>query len=61
MKSNIRYMENAAERENVLIEVEKTAVYCGLVHKDALRLRLLAEELMGMTANIIGNYNALSG
>ncbi len=58
MKSNICYMENAAERENVLIEVEKTAVYCGLVHKDALRLRLLAEELMGMTAKIIGNYNA---
>lgn len=31
MKSNICYMENAAERENVLIEVEKTAVYCVLI------------------------------
>lgn len=45
-------------KKTFLIEVEKTAVYCGLVHKDALRLRLLAEELMGMTAKIIGNYNA---
>ena len=58
MKSNICYMEGSNGQENVLTEVEKTATYCDLGHKDTLRLRLLAEELTGMTAKIIGSYHA---
>lgn len=37
-----------------LEEVEKVAAYNDLSHKEALQLRLLAEEMMGMQAEIMG-------
>lgn len=58
MKSNLCYINGDDDRKEVLQEVEKTAVYCELGHRDTLRLRLLAEELTGMTAKIIGRYDA---
>ena len=36
-----------------LYETEKAAVYCGLEPKQALRLRLLAEEMTGMLRTIV--------
>ncbi len=41
-----------------LAETEKAAVYCGLEPKQALRLRLLAEEMTGMLRTIVngGDY-----
>lgn len=41
-----------------LAEVEKYAAYRGLGAKEALRLRLLAEELMGMVKGIVGEFSA---
>ncbi len=38
-----------------LMQTEKVAEYKGLAHKDALHLRLLAEEMMSMMGSIAGN------
>ncbi len=43
--------------ENVLHEVEKTALWVELEKKNALRLRLLAEELCGMLPGLIKNFD----
>ena len=40
--------------DSALMETERAAVYCGLDRKQALRLRLLAEEMTGMLRTIIG-------
>ena len=41
--------------DRALAEAEKAAVYCGLNEKQALRLRLLAEEMTGMLRTIVGD------
>ena len=41
-----------------LNQVEKCAAYCGLNPKQALQLRLLAEELLGLTRAILGECRA---
>lgn len=41
--------------ETALFETERAAVYRGLEPKQALRLRLLAEEMTGMLRTLIGN------
>ena len=41
--------------ENVLEETERAAAYRGLSPKQALRLRLLAEEMTGMLKTLIGD------
>lgn len=41
--------------ENALKETERAAAYRGLNPKQALRLRLLAEEMMGMLKTLIGD------
>ena len=38
-----------------LTQTEKVAAYKGMAHKDALHLRLLAEEMMSMLGSIVGN------
>ncbi len=43
--------------ESVLNEVEKTAFWANLEKKNALRLRLLAEELCGMLPGLIKNFD----
>lgn len=47
MKSDVCYLYKGKGQEAVLKEVEKTAIYCELEHKEKLQLRLLAEELTG--------------
>ena len=41
--------------ENALSETERAATYRGLAQKQALRLRLLAEEMTGMLRTIVGD------
>lgn len=41
--------------ENALLETERAATYRGLAQKQALRLRLLAEEMTGMLRTIVGD------
>ncbi len=45
-----------ADIEQALKLTEKCAVYCELSGKQALQLRLLTEELMGMMHGILGGY-----
>lgn len=44
--------------EKALNQVEKAALYNDLEKKQALQLRLLAEELLGMTKEIVGEHQA---
>lgn len=45
-------------RKKIFDELEKFAAYQELDHKETLRLRLLAEELLGMLGGIVGDYGA---
>ncbi len=45
--------------EDALNEVESFAEKQDLDHKQTLRLRLLAEEMMGMVTGIVGDFKAL--
>lgn len=57
MKSDVISIKNEiqqADIENVLSEVEKLASYQNLDKKQALHLRLLAEELIGFQKGILG-------
>ena len=57
MKSNICVVKRGGlGLENILTEVEKVTAYNGLNKKEALRLRLLAEELVGMLPELIKNF-----
>ena len=57
MKSNVCTIKRGdLGLENVLTEVEKVTTYNGLCKKDALRLRILAEELVGMIPELIKNF-----
>ena len=58
MKSNIcKLNEDLICLEAVLGEVEKVTTYNALKDKEALRLRLLAEELCGMLPRLIQNFS----
>lgn len=55
MKTDVIVVSSAGNQiENALAQVDKVAAYKGLSHKDALQLRLLAEEMMGMMRSITG-------
>lgn len=55
MKSDVIYISNNGEHmEEALALPDKVAVYKELKHKDALHLRLLTEELLGMMRSITG-------
>ena len=41
-----------------LLQVEKCATYCELTAKQALQLRLLAEEMLGLTRAVLGECRA---
>jgi hypothetical protein len=57
MKSNICVIKRGGlGLENILTETEKVAEYNGMHKKEALRLRLLAEELVGMLPELIKNF-----
>ena len=51
----IRITPNGAGFDKVLSETERAAAYRGLEPKQALRLRLLAEEMTGMLKTLLGN------
>lgn len=57
MKSNICRIERGGEGlQRILTEVEKVTSYNRLPPKEALRLRLLAEELVGMLPELVKNF-----
>ena len=57
MKSNICVVQKGGlGLENVLFEVEKITTYNEMPKKEALRLRLLAEELVGMLPELVKNF-----
>ena len=57
MKSNVCVIgSDVVFDQNILREVDKTAVYNGLDKKSALRLRLLAEEFIRMLPNLSCMY-----
>jgi hypothetical protein len=57
MKSNTCVVKRGGlGLENILTEVEKVIEYNGLPKKEALRLRLLAEELVGMLPELMKNF-----
>lgn len=57
MKSNICVIKKGGlGLENILTEVEKVTAYNDLQKKEALRIRLLAEELVGMLPELIKNF-----
>ena len=51
----IRITPNGAGFDKVLSETERASAYRGLEPKQALRLRLLAEEMTGMLKTLFGN------
>ena len=56
MKTDVIEITNKGEGvESVLTETERAAVYRGLTPKQALRLRLLAEEMTGMLRTLVGD------
>ena len=58
MKSNVcRIDKFSADLDAILQESEKVAAYNNLTHKQALQLRLLCEELIGMVPNIIEKFS----
>jgi hypothetical protein len=58
LKSNIcKLNEDLSCLEALLAEIEKVTAYNGLEDKNALRLRLLAEELCGMLPGLIENFS----
>lgn len=60
MKSNIYNINKELNNFNqILNEVEKVSVYNNLEKKQALRLRLLAEELTGMMKSLIGDFEGV--
>ena len=55
MKTDVIVVSSTGKQmETALQQVEKVAAYKGLSHKDALHLRLLAEEMLGMMRSITG-------
>lgn len=57
MKTNIcTIKKGGVGLKAVFEEVEKVSSYNALEHKNALRLRLLAEELSGMLKELLENY-----
>ncbi len=59
MRSDIIHVNaSGAGVSEALAQTEAVAVYRGLSHKDSLRLRLLAEEMMGLIQGITGEKEA---
>lgn len=57
MKSNICIIKDGEGLSNILVEVEKVCTYNGLNSKETLRMRLLAEELVGMLPELTNNFD----
>ena len=60
MKSNVCEIKiGGSGLKNILVEVEKVTSYNCLEKKQALRLRLLAEELTGMLPELVKNFDGI--
>lgn len=60
MKSNACTIQKGGNGlGDILAEVEKVTAYNGLGAKEALRLRLLAEELTGMLPELVKNFEGV--
>ena len=60
MKSNVCEIKiGGIGLKNILLEVEKVTSYNRLEKKQALRLRLLAEELTGMLPELVKNFEGI--
>lgn len=58
MKTNIISVKNDGSGiPEAVNEAERFAVYQELSHKDALRLRLLAEEMTGLVKTLVGDFS----
>ena len=58
MKSDVIEVSSRDDRTEAVLEMTKqVADYSGLSHKEAIYLRLLAEEMMGMMRAITGDVN----
>ena len=58
MKTNVISVKNDGSGiSEALNEAERFADYQQLEHKDALRLRLLAEEMTGLIKNLVGDFS----
>ena len=59
MKSTVCHFDGSNEAlENILSETERTAAYANLGKKEALQLRLLAEELTGILRGVACDFEA---
>ena len=59
MKSEvITFRNDETSREDVLYEAEAIVVIKRLTHKEAMHLRLLAEEMVGMFLAVVGDVEA---
>ncbi len=59
METNkIAVNDHGIGRTQVFSELEKFAAYQELTRQETLRLRLLAEEMLGMLGGIVGEYGA---
>lgn len=60
MRSNVcEIKRGGVGLESILREIEKVTAYNGLPKKEALRLRLLAEELAGMLRELVKQYEGV--
>lgn len=58
MKSNVITFKKGQNKANeILNETEKVAVYNGLTQKEALRLRLLTEEMSGIMSELVNDFD----
>ncbi len=58
MKSDVFKLIKREEIPNVLSEVERFGEFCGLTHLDAMKLRLLAEEMFTLTERTLTAYDS---
>ena len=57
MKSNVCVVKKGGiGLDSILTEVEKVTSYNQMQKKEALRLRLLVEELVGMLPSLVENF-----
>lgn len=57
MKTNIcELKQKKSDLKNILIEADKIAAYNDLDKKSTLRLRLLAEEMVGLLVGLVENF-----
>ena len=54
----IKVFSDGTGREDALLQVDKFAEYIGLDYQEALRLRLLSEETLGMVTAITHDFRA---